>query len=107
MATMQGRLLAMLIIAISITFSGCSTVTISKEGTEKLTSEPNYQDRKTYYLFGLIGEHTVDVKQTCNGSEARQMQSQIRFTDGLLTIITLGIYAPRTAKVWCEQGETA
>jgi len=31
------------------------------------------------------------------------MQSQQTFADGALGLVTLGIYAPHTVKVWCEQ----
>jgi hypothetical protein len=30
------------------------------------------------------------------------MQSQQTFVDGLLGLVTLGIYSPQTAKVWCK-----
>ncbi|WP_397472323.1 Bor family protein, partial [Rheinheimera sp.] len=46
-------------------------------------------------------EHHVDVNTICNGAEPKQMQSQQTFTDGLLGLVTLGIYYPHTAKVWC------
>lgn len=81
--------------------SACSTVTINPENTAKLAVEPTYQDSKPFYLWGLIGEHRVDTATICNGEEPKQMQSQQTFTDGLLGVVTLGIYLPHTAKVWC------
>ncbi len=81
---------ALLIIACS----ACSTVTISPAKDVRIASDPTYQDSKSFFLWGLVGEHDVDVKQICDGRDPVQMQSQETFTDGLLTIITLGIYAP-------------
>jgi hypothetical protein len=52
---------------------------------------------------GLIGEHHVDVLAICGGKEPAQMQSQQTFVDGLLTLVTLTIYAPVTTKVWCNK----
>ncbi|KUM54761.1 Bor family protein [Rheinheimera sp. EpRS3] len=81
--------------------SACSTVTVHPQNTAKLSSEPTYKDSKPFYLWGLIGEHHVDVSTICKGEEPAQMQTQQTFTDGLLGVVTLGIYLPHTAKVWC------
>ena len=82
--------------------SGCSTVTIATDSREKITSKPTYEERKNFYWWGLKNEHSVDVQSVCNGTEPVQMQSQQTFNDGFLSVITLGIYYPRTAKVWCD-----
>lgn len=81
--------------------AACSTVTIHPQQSPKLSSEPTFQASKSFYLWGLVGEHRVDTAAICNGAEPKQMQSQQTFTDGLLGIITLGIYLPHTVKVWC------
>ena len=86
---------------------GCSTVTISPKGAPKTSVEPTYSDSKSFFLWGLVGEHDIDVKEVCGEREVKQMQTQRTFTDSLLTIVTIGIYAPRTAKVWCEKTDKA
>lgn len=87
----------------SILSVGCGTVTISPEGkTYHYTSVPDYVEQKQFYLWGLVPTHEVDVKTVCKGKSAKQMQAQHTFKDSALTLITLGIYSPRTAKVWCE-----
>jgi len=89
-----------------ILMAGCSTVTIKSSGTRKITSNPDYSESKSFYLLGLVGEHSIDVRNICSGRTPVQMQTVSTFTDRLLEIITIGIYAPRTAKVWCsESGE--
>jgi len=92
----------LLICASLAILAGCSTVTIHPKQSAELTTEPTYQERKSFYLAGLIGEERVNVSEVCEEKEAVQMQSQQTFVDGLLTVVTLGIYAPHTAKVWCE-----
>lgn len=87
--------LALLLIA------GCSTVTINPEISGKLVSPPTYEDSKSFYFWGLAGEHRVNVVQICGDKKVAQMQSQQTFVDGLLGVITLGIYSPHTVKVWC------
>jgi len=92
-------------LACLISISACTSVTIRPNGGEKLHTEPSYVDSKPFYLFGLIGEHTVDVNEVCDGAEIEQMQTVISSNDYLLNIITLFIYSPRTAKVWCRYEE--
>ncbi len=89
--------------AIAVALAACSSVTIQPQARAKITTAPTYQESKAFYVFGLVGEHHVDVTQVCGGKEPLQMQSQQTFSDGLLTVLTLGIYAPHTAKVWCPQ----
>ncbi len=83
--------------------SACTTVTIRDKGLTHLASEPNWSDSKPFYLWGLVGTAHVDVKQVCNNRKATQLQTQRTFVDGLLWVVTIGIYAPNTAKVWCGE----
>ena len=85
-----------------VVMQGCSTVTINPEFSGKLSTEPTYEQRKSFFFAGLVGEQRVDVVEVCNGRPVEQMQSQQTFVDGLLTGLTLGIYAPHTVKVWCQ-----
>ena len=89
---------------LALSMSACSTVTINQEGQQKLVSKPTYEESKPFYLWGLVGDQHIDVTKICDGKEPVQMQSQQTFVDGLLGAITLGIYAPHTAKVWCTKG---
>ena len=82
--------------------SGCATVTISPKDQAKLESTPDYENSLDFFFWGLApAENEVAVDEIC-GSEPRQMQAQTTFVDGLIGGLTLGIYAPRTVKVWCE-----
>lgn len=93
------RLLFLLIIH---NLLACSSVTIRPLGGEKDHSEPSYMDSKPFYFWGLKGEHDVDVNEVCEGAQVTQMQTIVTASDYLIGMVTLFIYAPRTAKVWCE-----
>lgn len=82
--------------------SACSTVTIHPTNATKLTTEPTYQETKSFFLAGLVGERRVNVTEICGDKDVAQMQSQQTFGNGLLGALTLGIYAPHTVKVWCK-----
>ena len=80
---------------------GCSTVTPQPQRGAKLITEPSHQKSHDFFLFGFVGEKTVDVKNICSDQSVRQMQSQQTILDSALSLITFGIYTPRTVKVWC------
>jgi hypothetical protein len=88
--------------------AGCATVTIRPEGGAKTSAKPDYQKTKPYFFWGLAKTHTIDVAEICEDKGVEQIQSQQTFMNGFLTTITLGIYSPKTAKVWCKmEGEAA
>ena len=86
-----------------MTLLGCSTVTISPKGESLYVSDPTFQRSYPHYVFGLIGENAVNIEEVCEGRGATQLQTQFTFVDSLLGLVTLGIYSPRTAKVWCVE----
>lgn len=91
-----------LTILLVISLAGCSSVTIHPKQNIKYASHPTYEESFDFFLWGLIGEERVNVKNICQEKTATQMQSQATATDVILTILTLGIYAPHSVKVWCE-----
>ena len=85
-----------------IGFVACNTVTAVPEGGPKRSQPPTYEARKDYFFWGLSGEHHINVQEVCSGRKPVQVQARDTFTDGLYRLFTLGIYSPRTARVWCE-----
>lgn len=90
------------IFAVSALLLGCSTVTVRPIDGPKLANVPTYEETKPFYMWGLVGEHRVDVTEVCSSGSPKQMQTQQTFANGVLGVLTLGIYAPHTVKVWCE-----
>ena len=94
-----------LILCAALFASGCQTVTLRPEGGIRDTSPAAFEERQSFFFWGLGGTSKVNVKKACSGGEATQMQTQFTFLDGFLGVITLGIYSPRSAKVWCKKGK--
>ena len=67
------------------------------------SSTPDYTERKNFWLVGLVGEHYVDTSKICRNRSVTQMQVQKTFGNSLVGLLTLGIYSPVTAKVWCSK----
>ena len=87
----------------AILITGCATITIKPGGgATRLASSPTYSDWKAFYFWGLAGEQHVNVQEVCGDKKVVQMQAQDSSGIRLVSILTLGIYTPRTAKVWCE-----
>ncbi|MCS6837361.1 MAG: Bor family protein [Bdellovibrionaceae bacterium] len=83
--------------------SSCTTVTISSREKYRLSSEPTYQASLGFWLGGLVGEKEFDVVEACNGANPLQVQTQHTATDVLIFMVTLGIYSPRSVRVWCPK----
>ena len=86
---------------LTVILSGCSSVTVRTDGSGESYTEATYQQRYNYWWFGLYGEHTVNVREVCQGRDLIQAQSVDTLADMTAALFTLGIYTPRTAKVWC------
>ena len=87
---------------VALLFSGCAAITITDQGQPDHTYRPHYEESKHFFLWGLIGDHSVDVTKICRRTPVVQMQSKFRARDVAFAALTLGLYLPRTARVWCE-----
>jgi hypothetical protein len=79
------------------TATGCYTVRFQS------TLPPGgdmYEEKGHFFLWGLVGEKEVDLRKLCPAGPSR-WQNQQTFVDGLLGVVTLGIYIPRTVNVEC------
>src|ERR1700693_569147 len=54
-----------------------------------------------FWLLGLVNEQNIDVKQFCPDGRVAQVVTGGTFGSGIVTFLTLGIYAPRKVYVTC------
>src|SRR5512138_3053865 len=54
-----------------------------------------------YWLWGLVNEQEIDVKQFCPDGRVAQVVTGGDFLSGLVNFVTLGIYSPRKVFVTC------
>ena len=83
------------------TVQTCVLMKISGKMHQLLPQEINAKSQH-FFIGGLFGNAVVEAGEICGSEGVRQLQTQEKVEDRLLTIITMGIYAPRTAKVWCN-----
>ncbi len=91
------------VIFLVIALNACSAVTVRTDNSPETSEPPSFQQRYTYWWWGLKGEHSVNVREICVGRRVEQMQAIYSVGDSLLALFTLGIYSPRTARIWCKE----
>ncbi len=90
------------VVALSLLgLSGCYKVTIRPTAAPVPDVAPQFSETQDFFVFGLIGEKHIDVGAVCRG-EPVQMQTKHTFLNQLIGLLTIGIYTPATANIWCS-----
>ena len=93
----------LLVCCIVLATCSCSSVNIRTDGQLEDYGKPTFEQRYKYWWWGLKGFHSINVREICVNNNVLQMQSVYSFSDAMYGLFTLGIYAPRTARVWCKE----
>ncbi len=81
--------------------SGCASQTALIQPTNQVV--PTYSKSQTFFIQGIGQEQTVDAAQVCNGGEnVAKVETIQQPLEVALSVVTFGIYTPRTAKVFCR-----
>jgi len=89
-------------LCVCLLLSACESVTIRTDNLRETSDIPSYQKSFNYWWWGLKGEHDINVREICTGNSVTQLQSIASFSDAAFTMFTLGIYSPRSARIWCK-----
>jgi hypothetical protein len=54
----------------------------------------------SFFILGLVGDSRIPAWQMCPGGVSR-IQTGLSFGDLVLTVITIGIYTPRSYEIDC------
>jgi hypothetical protein len=97
------RFLILLITSVAL-LTGCAKATIRPDGGDRiLTDRADYEESESFFLWGIAGSAKVNLNRVCDGKKVEQMQTQFAPVDTFLWLLTGGIYAPKTARVWCAK----
>lgn len=77
--------------------SGCFRATMIDD---RLPEGPRHEAWTDFFLFGLVGEEELDVRTYCP-SGAVEVRTGGNVGTVLVTVATLGIYAPRKVYIRC------
>ena len=64
-----------------------------------------YSEWHNSWLGGLIGERNIDVETVCPSGNATIHDEQ-SFLNGLVAVLTAGIYTPTEVKIRCDSGRS-
>ena len=83
--------------------NGCSTVMFLRDPGSRTHVDPTYESSRPNFFWGLVGDEVhVHVDRICLGKDVDQIAMTYTAGNVLASVITLGIYIPRTVQVWCE-----
>ena len=85
--------------------TGCAQQTFTVQNKPAAVA-PKETITHHFFVSGIPGavKETVDAAKICGGAEnVVKTETQQTFVNGLLGFITLGIYTPLEARVYCSQ----
>ncbi len=89
-----------LIFVISVSACSAQQFNINGDAGEIPTEETSQH----FYVAGIGQERIIDAAEICGGADnIIKVESYTTFFNGLVSILTLGLYAPRSADVFCKQ----
>jgi hypothetical protein len=88
------------LIAVSALFFLCACYPIRIE--RPVSGQDPVQMHQNFFLFGLIGEPTIDLRKECSGGVA-SFGDRATPLDWVFSILTIGLYTPRTVTIECQQ----
>lgn len=89
-------------LATIMTLSGCATQTFTI-GSAIPPAQPTYENRQSFFISGLGQSQTMNAKELCGGDSSKiaKVEAEMTFVDGFLGFISMGLYTPRVARVFC------
>lgn len=86
----------LLILILGCSLTGCYAV---RYQTRLPAGGPTHQQWLHYGVFGLVGQHDIDLDAICpQGVHAWRTDAALF---GLLDLVTIGLYSPRNLTVEC------
>ena len=88
---------------LSATLSGCASQTLHMNHG-RVDEVPDERVSQSFFMGGIAQKENMDAAAICGGSSrVARVETVTAPLDALLTALTVGIYSPRTAKVYCVQ----
>ena len=92
----------MMLALVAAALSGCAQQTFKINNG--VAEKPTQETKQAFFVNGIGQSETIDAAQVCGGADkVIRTEVQESGTDVLLRIVTLGIYTPREARVYCAK----
>jgi hypothetical protein len=97
---MRGSL-AGLVLVVLIGAAGCHRHSFIVGRGGNLDAQPKYSHWHAHWLFGTIGEETVDVKTVCPSGNAT-IKDRVSFLNALVAVFIGIVYSPTEVEIYCD-----
>lgn len=85
---------------VALFMSGCAQQSFVMSDNNSVLKEENSQH---FFINGLAQEKEINASDVCGGTDkVAKVEVQQTFLNGVLRAVTLGIYTPREARVYCK-----
>lgn len=89
-------------LVISVALSSCATQRIyTSDGSVAMNAD--YEKSQAFWLSGFGGFAELNAQQICKDKTVERVETFWSFTDGFFNVMTIGIYTPRTVRVYCAE----
>lgn len=88
-----------ILLAVMLLFGTSSCYTYQFSVGDGAQTGSTVSEKNHYLIYGLAPVGTSDPKQMADGASDYDVLIQHTFVDGLLNMVTFGIYTPTTTKV--------
>ena len=85
-----------------LNFSFCAHQSIHLKNGATISSAPSVRITSHFVFWGLWQEKKIDLIEECFGENPLLIQEKYSIFNIFFSLITIGIYNPRTSEIWCE-----
>ena len=89
--------------ALALLITGCAQQTFTVQNKPAAVAPKGKPSPIISSFLELRQKKTVDAAKICGAENVVKTEAQQTFVNGLLGFITLGIYTPLEARVYCSQ----
>ena len=94
--------IVILAIASAFLATGCATQTFEINPGGSASSVPTKEQEQKFFMRGIGQTESIDAAKVCgSSSKIVKVEATYTATDGLFEFLTIGIYSPRAARVYC------
>jgi hypothetical protein len=92
--------------ALAFAAMGCFKHSYTTGSGGDTSQDARYSKWHSHWLFGIIGEEDVNVRQVCTSGNAT-VKDEVSFVNGVIGALVGAIYYPTTVDVYCDGSSRA
>ena len=91
------------LLALALAVGGCSNTQFHITQRTNAGGVADYDQMQHYFISGIGQESHIDVAKICGGADkVVRVETEETVLNGLLAILSWGLYTPQQARVYCS-----